>query len=273
MEIAERIPDIQTKMCKGPLCNGTQKILTDFSGKYSICKKCSCHKIKEHYKKNGRAYRNCKNEIKTNSKCVQCGCDDIRLLEFDHTGNKNMNISKSFSKNKIQEEVKLTQILCLWCHRLKTRADLDKQMTEKDFSINERPTTETDGLKCVGDLCQGQLQFKTMFYDMKKKSYCKVCYAYKARLQRQQNYEFLINMKLEQKECALCKKEVTRDTATCFDFDHLRDKETTLSILVRKSGNTQKQMTEEAKKCRLLCCCCHRIVTAEQLNFNFDVMN
>jgi hypothetical protein len=273
MEIAERSPDTKYKVCKGPLCNGIEKTLSEFSNKLSICKKCSCYKIKEHYKKNGRAYRNCKNEIKSNSKCIECGCDDIRLLEFDHTGHKNVTIAKSFSKDKIQEEVKLTQVLCIWCHRLKTRADLDKQMDEKSFIITERPTSETDGKKCIGDLCQGQLQFKNMFYASQHKSFCKVCLAFKFRKQREDNYNFLTDMKIEQKECALCKKEVTRETVSCFDYDHLRDKEVTLAILVRKCYNTQQQMTEEAKKCRLLCCCCHRIVTAKQLNFNFEIMN
>ena len=230
---------------------------------------CACYKIKEHYKKNGRAYRNCKNELKSNSTCAKCGCDDIRLLEFDHTGQKNINIAKCFSKQKIIDEAKLTQMLCIWCHRLKTRDELDKQMELKEFTITDRPITENDGLRCAGELCQGQLQYKNMFYNMQKKSYCKICYAYKYRVQRLENYEFLVNMKLSQKECALCKKEVTKETATCFDYDHLRDKSTTLAILVRKSHNTQQLMIEEAKKCRLLCCKCHKLFTIEQLKYTY----
>jgi len=269
MENAERTPDIVYKACNGPLCNGNNKVISEFSNKSSICKKCSCHKIKEHYKKNGRAYRNCKNELKSNSKCVQCGCDDIRLLEFDHTAQKNINIAKCFSKQKIIEEAKLTQMLCIWCHRLKTRADVDNQMEIKEFTISERPTNEIDGRYCIGELCQGKLQYKTLFYASQHKSFCKICLSYQSRLQRQKNYEFLVNMKLEQKECALCKKEVTKETATCFDYDHIRDKSTTLAVLVRKNHNIQQQMIEEAEKCRLLCCKCHKLFTIEQMNYNY----
>lgn len=46
---------------------------------------------------------------------------------------------------------------------------------------------------------------------------------------------------------------------------------TEFSMLVRLNGDKTKQIEEEAKKCRLLCCKCHRIVTAEQFNFNYEV--
>jgi hypothetical protein len=84
------------KLCKGPLCNGIEKPLTDFSPRQSQCKKCVCHKTKEYYKLHDRHYRVFKNE-----------------------GEKNINIFKSFSKAAIEKELALTQVLCAWCHRLK----------------------------------------------------------------------------------------------------------------------------------------------------------
>ena len=87
-------------MCKGPLCKGIDKPTTEFSPKSKICKVCNCHKIKEYYKKNNRAYRLKKNELKSEAKCVQCGCNDMRLLDFDHLGEKNFTIAKSFSSEK-----------------------------------------------------------------------------------------------------------------------------------------------------------------------------
>ena len=41
-----------------------------------------CDVIKEHYKKNDRAYRKFKKEYKSNSKCELCGEDNNELLEY-----------------------------------------------------------------------------------------------------------------------------------------------------------------------------------------------
>jgi hypothetical protein len=262
---------IPTKICKGILCKGTEKNITEFSPKSKICKKCVCHNTKEYYKKNNRPYRLKKNELKSEAKCVQCGCNDIRLLEFDHLDKKNFNICKNFSKESIVKEANLTQFLCVWCHRLKSREQMDEKKEQKSFEITDRPTNPNDGKPCVGDLCQGKLQYHTMFYNMKKKSYCKICYSYKGRLVRELNGNFVNNLKLQLKECELCKIAVTEETVCCFDFDHLRDKTVNVSILVRLNSNRTKQIEEEAKKCRLLCCKCHRIVTAEQFKFNYEV--
>jgi len=261
----------ETRICRGPLCEDSEKPIADFSPKASICKKCNCHKIKEHYKKNDRAYRKFKNEIKENSKCAECGITDIRVLEFDHhKGIKNINICKSFSREKIKSELEFTQVLCTWCHRLKTRKAFDRQIeeTNKSFTITERPTSTEDGRRCIGAICKGQLQFISLF-PKTKKTYCNVCLSYRAYLIREKNRSFLRDLKLTAKECVICKKEVMVDNVSCFDYDHVdRDnKKTTLSILSRLNSDKSKEMIEESKKCRLLCCNCHKIHTAHQLNY------
>lgn len=261
---------IPTKLCKGPLCKGIEKSTTEFSPKSRNCKKCVCHTTKEYYKKNNRPYKLKKNELKSNAKCVQCGCNDIRLLEFDHLSEKNFNICKNFSKKSISKEASLTQFLCVWCHRLKSREQMDETKSNLTFEIIDRPTNPNDGLPCIGELCEGKLQFNHLFYTTKT-TYCKVCVSYKARLNRDKNNNFVRNLKLQLKECELCKIAVTEETVCCFDFDHLRDKTVNISILVRLNSDKTKQIEEEAKKCRLLCCKCHRIVTAEQFNFNYEV--
>jgi hypothetical protein len=263
------------KLCKGILCNGIEKPLTDFSPRASQCKKCVCHAQKERYKKHDRPYRVFKNEIKANGKCAECGISDMRVLDFDHNkGEKNITVCKSFSKAAIKNELALTQLLCAWCHRLKSRKEMDDriEVANEKYTITERPTTKEEGKPCHGKICNGQLQFHSMFYDMKKKTYCKLCYSWKSKLIRQQNYEFLKQQKLKAKECELCKKQVSEDTLCCFDYDHIHPEEkyTTVSVYVRKSSDMTQQMLEEIKKCRLLCCNCHRIHTTSQFKYKMD---
>ena len=57
--------------------------------------------------------------------CVDCGEQDIRLLEFDHVrGNKSATVSSLKSRNysikKIMEEIAKCEVRCVRCHRLVT---------------------------------------------------------------------------------------------------------------------------------------------------------
>lgn len=263
--------DPQLKLCRGPLCNGIEKPVTDFSPKESQCKKCVCHHQKEYYKKHDRPYRVFKNEIKANSKCAECGNSDMRVLDFDHNkGEKNIIVCKSFSSFAIKNELQYTQILCAWCHRLKSRKEMDEKMNllTQTFNILNRPTIIDNGRKCIGPLCKGQLQFIHLF-PKTKKTYCNRCVSYRARIIRSKNYEFLKDQKLEAKECQICKKAVTEDTLCCFDYDHINPEEKSIqiSMYVRMNYDTSQKMIEEIQKCRLLCCNCHRIHTAEQFKY------
>lgn len=263
-----------TRVCKGALCNGIEKNSSEFYPKSkTYCKICSRHKINEYHKINGRAYRKYKNEIKSESKCAQCGCTDVRVLDFDHIGQKEFTIAKSFSKSNIENEIKQTQILCAWCHRLKTRNQMNDKMKQKDneYSILNRPSNTLDGIVCNGKLCNGQYQYKEHFYNKQHTFYCKTCLSYHSRLQRVKNIDFVINIKLEIGKCQLCPKEVTRENSSCFDFDHL-DVETkykNISQISHLNYDVSKLILEEVKKCRLLCCNCHRIYTASQFSFNY----
>jgi hypothetical protein len=258
------------KICKGTLCNGKELPLEDFSPSLKICKKCNCHNIKEYYKKNNRPYRKFKNDIKEKSECVKCGCNDISLLEFDHIDKKNITISKNFSKKTIENELQYVQILCIWCHRLKTRDQMDelKEVNNQKYNIISRPTNEKEGNICNGPLCEGKLQFLDKFYNSRK--ICIQCNSYVSRSKREANLEFLNQMKLNKKECELCKIQVTKETTCCFDYDHLGDKNANLSVIVRLNKDTRQQMIDESKKCRLLCCKCHKIVTTTDYNFNYE---
>lgn len=144
---------------------------------------------------------------------------------------------------------------------------------DEEYIINDRPINETNGQKCNGPLCKGQLQYRSNFYNTKKRTHCKICFSYKARCIREKNYEYLTSLKLEHKQCEICTIEVTNDNAFCFDFDHLRDKICSISNYVRMNSDTSDKMLEESKKCRLLCCKCHRIHTSSQLSYKYNENN
>lgn len=58
------------------------------------------------------------------SGCVDCGNTDIRVLEFDHTGNKTMGVGTlvrgGWSLQRIKDEISNCEIRCKNCHVIKT---------------------------------------------------------------------------------------------------------------------------------------------------------
>lgn len=110
-----------------------------------ICKDC-CHKYQKiHYQKNKnwyikRAKTNGKKQRERNQlylldylkskKCIDCGNNDVRVLEFDHQRgvDKKNNIADMmhhFSWKKILEEIEKCDIRCANCHRIKTMKQTD----------------------------------------------------------------------------------------------------------------------------------------------------
>lgn len=108
-------------------------------GLNNICKVCSKERSKLYYKNNPEKHK--KNVAKRNSayrielrkiiceylsnkSCIDCGNSDIRVLDFDHLRDKQFNISdmiaKSYSWNRIIEEIHKCEIVCSNCHRIRT---------------------------------------------------------------------------------------------------------------------------------------------------------
>lgn len=99
----------------------------------SWCKYCSNNARMESYFKNKDInYQNSKNRVKRNRKfvtsylenhsCVDCGEDDVIVLEFDHVNhNKLYNISSMVymqsSIEKISIEIEKCEVRCANCHR------------------------------------------------------------------------------------------------------------------------------------------------------------
>lgn len=106
-----------------------------------VCKECHKTYVKDHYIKNKDSYleranksnstytiRNKENLIDflKDKKCIDCGEDDIRTLEFDHIDpvSKHRAVSElvvnSYSWKSILIEIEKCEIRCANCHRKKT---------------------------------------------------------------------------------------------------------------------------------------------------------
>ena len=65
-------------------------------------------------------------KILTTNQCVDCGESDPIVLEFDHLGDKEFNVSEmldSYSVVKIAAEIAKCDIRCANCHKRKTARD------------------------------------------------------------------------------------------------------------------------------------------------------
>ena len=54
--------------------------------------------------------------------CVDCGCNDPRVLDFDHIGEKSFNVAAMAGGNlrRVFEEIMKCEVRCSNCHRIKT---------------------------------------------------------------------------------------------------------------------------------------------------------
>ena len=85
---------------------------------------------KQYYVDRNRLARQTKREhilnIKKNGQCVDCGINDYRVLDFDHSGEKAKvcNVadlaSRNWSIERIDEEISKCELRCANCHRIIT---------------------------------------------------------------------------------------------------------------------------------------------------------
>jgi hypothetical protein len=106
----------------------------------SSCRSCVAVRNKQHYMTNKQVYiskarhRNLRIYDENRKHlcdylsvhpCIDCGCNDIRVLEFDHVrGIKVDEVSRLLSKrtswNTIEAEIAKCEVRCANCHRIKT---------------------------------------------------------------------------------------------------------------------------------------------------------
>ena len=132
------------KQCKNCLeskpLDKFQKRAKNKDGYTNMCKVCKRAYDNAHYKANPerRQYirRNSDKRIRIvrewlmdylkSHPCVDCGNDEIVVLEFDHRGDKEANLSdlmKRGNLSTVQLEVAKCDIRCANCHRRKTARD------------------------------------------------------------------------------------------------------------------------------------------------------
>ena len=135
---------VMKKIC--PYCNEERDAEEDFRWRYKdqgirqkYCKFCQAEFNKEHYRNNKQVYcdRAITRNVRVNAEnqrllyfylsehpCVDCGCTDIRCLEFDHVrGSKSANITRMLNNvpwPTIEAEIAKCEVRCVNCHRIKT---------------------------------------------------------------------------------------------------------------------------------------------------------
>lgn len=107
------------------------------SGLQSWCKKCLAIKRKASYDNNPVYYKDKARRLnqeyyKRNAQimwdylkenpCIDCGESDPVVLEFDHKGDKDYNVSEmhTYSVQRLKEEIIKCDVRCANCHRRKT---------------------------------------------------------------------------------------------------------------------------------------------------------
>ncbi len=107
------------------------------------CKTCQSEYDKNYYKSVDKdkklanvkiridKIRNWLEDYKKTQKCLYCGNNDFRVIEFHHIDNKKFNIGESTSKGygikTIIKEIEKCESLCANCHRILTYEERKKE--------------------------------------------------------------------------------------------------------------------------------------------------
>lgn len=198
--------------------------------------------------------------------CANCKDTDLRLLDFAHfkRGTKKYKrFGSILSTCGILEEYERGRFLCVWCHRLETKSELEQDVRKSIEGYMRDDYLSKDDVnakQCIGKLCNGRYLSKSDFY--KKGRRCKRCFAYALKEKIADQRYFVDSEKLRREKCAQCQMKVTKETCFCFDFDHIdhESKINSVSDMASKSIPL-RILQKEMDKCQLLCCRCHRLKT------------
>jgi hypothetical protein len=99
-------------------------IYKNIESRYSTCESCRNYNLKFLDRNNPRYSRNklvnVYINLKKDKKCIDCGIDDYKILEFDHFRDKINCVRKMTNEIDMINESKKCDIRCVRCHRIKT---------------------------------------------------------------------------------------------------------------------------------------------------------
>ena len=164
-------------------------------------------------------------EWKKQQTCLDCGCNDSRVMEADHVGKKVYNVSQ-FSYwashggvEAMKQELKQCEARCTCCHQIITKKRHDLKRESEGRKQNPTHKRRRDQINQV---------------------------------------------KLKMGTCSVCNRKVTKETCCAFDFDH-KDESTLMihisNSVYRTEAVFQRHFREEIPNCTLKCANCHHVKT------------
>lgn len=117
------------------------KKISSADGLQDVCRECNRARSRRYYQENKSVHlinikRRAKQMKESNRQylfdyfsthpCIDCGISDIRVLEFDHLGEKDKRkgvgymASKGYSIDSIIQEIEKCDVRCRNCHQIKT---------------------------------------------------------------------------------------------------------------------------------------------------------
>ena len=247
------VKNMKTKLCTR--CK-KEKDIEEFSWEnreYNIrqrrCKSCQKKLSTRHYERNKESYRlRSKIRREQNKKwidaylsdhpCIDCGEQNLEILEFDHTTEKDIIVSHmyGFSIDRIKKEVERCEIRCANCHRRKTMKELES------------------------------IKYYLSLGENKDYSSCKQ--TSRAKSQRK---ERLVAIKyvfdyLKQHPCVDCGE--TDPLVLEFDHNNREDKRLEIVKILQRKYWDLEFLEEEISKCEVRCVNCHKKRTLRQFERN-----
>jgi len=177
-------------------------------------------------------------ELLSNAQCMDCGIQDVCVLEFDHPepADKRYEIShlvrKAFSWSTISSEIAKCDLVCANCHRRRTARHFGwrRLVGLEELVLPPLPKRGTSEYE--------QIKWRRSALARKHRN-------------RSHLYEYLRGH-----PCVLCDEA----DPVVLDFDHLTGKLREVTRIATFGG--WRDLVAEIEKCRVLCANCHRRHTA-----------
>lgn len=258
-----------------------------------ICSKCHVKKPLEGF---DRTYRNnvlrsdckqCRNKqrrkrykdkkIKKEGMCLcrRCNCwKNESCFKSKHHRRKTSTVICTLCRNKMKITTKMQECKTFWLDWKKTVQCL--QCKNADCRLIQADHVRGKKVQNVSNYkwwaSHGGVE--AMKKELKKcQPLCAFCHRVKTKKEQcitsinktwKRKSKEINKIKLNIEKCSVCKKKVTLDTLSAFDFDHINpeDKVVMISSVKRvKNESFHSVLHNEVKKCRLLCVNCHHIHT------------